>query len=203
MLILYPFSSSSSIDGIKKVTIDDFSGDIKTDCDNLYISQGDYSHFKDFFDKSTLNNSSVYLFRYQVTDFKSEKVSISDSGKSTDIDSENGFVFQMTVNLGFDIIDLTFKKDGKSIVIPAVMSPIDVIHDGTPPIDINDDEAWYEFLVKLIIGAVVVIAVCIFCGPLLSSFLGIVMQGFMEILKLLLLIATAPLRWLWHFLFPK
>ena len=48
----------------------------------------------------------------------------------------DGYFFKETVNLDFDIIDVTFTKNLKNTVIPVVSSPIDVVPSPTPPPDI-------------------------------------------------------------------
>ena len=52
----------------------------------------------------------------------------------------NSYFFQQTVNLDFDIIDVTFSRNGVETVIPVVMDPIDNIPDGTPPVYTQSDK---------------------------------------------------------------
>ena len=49
----------------------------------------------------------------------------------------------------FDIITLTFSKEGKYTVIPVVHDPIDIIGDITPP---PETSTWWERLLQILIG---------------------------------------------------
>ena len=49
------------------------------------------------------------------------------------------YVAQQSVFFDFDVIDLTFNKDGVYTVIPAVSDPIDIVNDLTSPTDMGDD----------------------------------------------------------------
>lgn len=62
----------------------------------------------------------------------------------------------MWVQLDFDIIDLTFTKDGVETVIPVIMSPMDIAADGTPPLDTTKDGlAWWQIILGLILFLVI------------------------------------------------
>ncbi len=64
----------------------------------------------------------------------------------------NAYFFQTDVNLNFDIIDVTYTKGKTSTTIAAVMNPIDVIPNPTPPIittpDSNDE--FWQYGVEMI-----------------------------------------------------
>ena len=114
--ITYP----STFDGIKaiyEVTDADFKDDEKATCDGLFIAERDYAEFKEFYDANKAENV-VYLFRYQVTDFISSeaKHSVPETGLGEKIgawnsEDTNAYFMQETVNLDFDIIDVTCTKD--------------------------------------------------------------------------------------------
>ena len=61
-------------------------------------------------------------------------------------------MFQQSIDLDFDIISLTFNKDGNYTVIAAVSDPINVIAPGDPPADYDDNgwvpkvKSWFEQL---------------------------------------------------------
>ena len=59
---------------------------------------------------------------------------------------------QETVNLDFDIIDVTCTKDNVQTVLPVVSSPIDNIPDGTPPVHTTSDArlAWWQILLAVL-----------------------------------------------------
>ena len=56
----------------------------------------------------------------------------------TDTDT-NAYLCQMWVQLDFDIIDLTFTKNGVETVIPVIMSPMDIVPDLNPPVSTIKD----------------------------------------------------------------
>ena len=73
----------------------------------------------------------IILFRFANTDYYAAPA--FRSGYSGSINDTDTYVAQQTVFLDFDIIDLTFNKDGVYTVIPVVASPTDVIKDFDPP----------------------------------------------------------------------
>lgn len=151
--ITYP----STFDGIKaiyEVTDADFKDDEKATCDGLLLAERDYAGFKEFYDANKAENV-VYLFRYQVTDFISSEAThfVPESGLGEKIgawntEDTNAYFMQETVNLDFDIIDVTCTKDNVETVLPVVSSPIDNIPDGTPPVHTTSDArlAWWQIL---------------------------------------------------------
>ena len=66
---------------------------------------------------------------------------------------------QETVNLDFDIIDVTFTKDGVSTVIPVVSDPIDNIPGITPPANTTDDDGpeWWRIVLAVLLLLIVLV----------------------------------------------
>ena len=162
--ITYP----STFDGIKaiyEVTDADFKDDEKASCDGLFIAERDYAEFKEFYNANKAENV-VYLFRYQVTDFISSEAThfVPESGLGEKIgawntEDTNAYFMQETVNLDFDIIDVTCTKDNVQTVLPVVSSPIDNIPDGTPPVHTTSDKelSWWQILLAVLALILVVI----------------------------------------------
>ena len=162
--ITYP----STFDGIKaiyEVTDADFKSDEKATCDGLFIAAQDYAEFKEFYNAKKAENI-VYLFRYQVTDFISSEAThfVPESGLGEKIgawnsEDTNAYFMQETVNLDFDIIDVTCTKDNVETVLPVVSSPIDNIPDGTPPVHTTSDKSlsWWQILLAVLALILVVI----------------------------------------------
>lgn len=77
------------------------------------------------------------MFRFATSDYYSEAVDIIelDSGFLWSDKHTEGqaYVATESVFFDFDIIQLTFNKEGDYTVIPVVSSPIDIINDITPP----------------------------------------------------------------------
>ena len=155
--ITYP----STFDGIKaiyEVTDADFKDDEKATCDGLFLAEQDYAEFKAFYGANKEENV-VYLFRYQVTDFISSEAThfVPESGLGEKIgawntEDTNAYFMQETVNLDFDIIDVTCTKDNVETVLSVVSSPIDNIPDGTPPVHTTSDErlSWWQILLAVL-----------------------------------------------------
>lgn len=153
---------SATFDGIQAiypVKASDVSGTAKEVSDRLYISESDYEEFYDFYEANK-NTSTVYLFRYQVSDYIAQEATLFSRGSFLWLETweevdTNAYFFQETVNLDFDVIDVTFMNGTTETVIPVVANPIDVVPDATPPVYTESDEKpnWWK-LILLIIGLI-------------------------------------------------
>ena len=170
------------IEAIHAVTEDDFAGTEEEICKRLYISQADFSHFKSYYEQNKAL-CTTYLFRYQTSDYTAQEATLLKQGKVLwsevweDVDS-NAFFFQQTVNLDFDIIDVTFSNGSVDTVIPVVSNPIDVVPDATPPVYTHSDKepAWLKWL-KIAIVAILVIVLVIVGWPILQPVFVMIGQG--------------------------
>jgi hypothetical protein len=120
------------------------------------------------------------LFRYQTSDYIAQEAtlyqyypdgSIFTTGKGWQRCDTNAYFFQQTVNLDFDIIDVTFSNGRVNTVIPVVSNPIDVVPDATPPIYTQSDKdpAWLSWLKTAIKVALLVVFIIIF-WPIIKVF---------------------------------
>ena len=154
------------ISAIHAVTEEEMQGNAVEVAQRLYISNADYEDFYDFY-QNNKNVCTVYLFRYQVSDYISQEATLlkesssafSESFKKVDT---NAYFFQQTVNLDFDIIDVTFSNGSVDTVIPMVSNPIDIIPDATPPVYTQSDRTWSWWM---IIAAIIVLIVIIVFFP--------------------------------------
>ena len=99
------------------------------------IDEFDYGKFKDFYDANKRKND-IFLLRIGVTDYETRHITIQEDnilGWWFDKQKAVGYGAQETVFLNFDMIELTFKYEGKETVISVVASPINVIGSITPP----------------------------------------------------------------------
>ena len=169
--------STTVFDGIQAiypVTKDDLLGTKEEVCKRLYISTADYDGFKKYFDENK-ETATVYLFRYQVSDYISQEASLykgSGAFSFKKVDT-NGYFFQETVNLDYDIIDVTFSNGEAETVIPVVMSPIDHIPSATPPIHTTSDvrNNWWKILLS-VIALIVIIVLLLKFAPWLIYGIG-------------------------------
>ena len=107
------------------------------------------------------NNGKVVLFRFAVTDYYSSTARFEKIGNGGMSDYD-GYVAQETVFLNFDVISLTFRgTEGADVVIPCVADPIDIINGVEAPPDLNTEEDKWALLVRLLVGAFIIIAIII------------------------------------------
>lgn len=162
------------IEAIYPVEDDDFKSDEKKTCDELYIDTSNYKEFRAFYKQAKLHEETVFLFRYyqseyesrEVTEFKYQQILSDKRADLIKLDT-NAYVAQETVNLDFDIIDVTCSKGEIETVIPIVSSPIEIIPDVTPPLITKEDDDFWEKLKKALmyvgiaVGAIIVIEVLV------------------------------------------
>lgn len=103
----------------------------------LLIDKNDVAAFRAYYAAETLKGKTVVLFRFAATDYYAVPLTVAETATGKAVSSEdaiNAELRQGTAFLDFEIISLTFNKDGEQTVIGAVCSPIDAIGDYTPAI---------------------------------------------------------------------
>ena len=143
----------------------DISGTVQQVSQRLFINEADYSDFLSFYNANK-TKSTVYLFRYQVSDYVAQEATLlkentsifGDSFKSVDT---NAYFFQQTVNLDFDIIDVTFSNGERETIIPVVSNPIDIVPDPTPPVYTETDENPNWWIYIAVIAGLIILAIVI------------------------------------------
>ena len=183
---------STKFDGIQAiypVKDSDFEGTAEAVADRLYISKSDYNDFKSFYDANK-KLCTVYLFRYQVSDYMAQEATLFERGKILGIETHekvdtNAYFFQETVNLDFDIIDVTFSSGETKTVIPVVSNPIDVVPDATPPVYTQSDKEpdWLKWL-KIIIAVVLIVVLFIIGWPIIHPLLLVLGQAIAGLIKM-------------------
>ena len=143
------------------------------------------------------------MFRYQVTQYEAEEATLFDLGSkelsyafSTKVDS-NAYFFKETVNLNFNIIDLTFTAYGKDTVVPVVMEPENFFPDASGVPDTTPEPIEWDWLMLLIELAVVAILVGLFVllwDKCLKPVFKIIWDGIKAVFNIL----TWPFRWIWE-----
>ena len=168
---------------IYEVKESDFSGDPDDVAKRLLVNSDDVDDLEDFFDEAKANNERVILFRFANTDYYCAP---AFTPNTTNINSTDTYVAQQTVFLDFDIIELTFNKDGIYHVIPVVSSPMDIVNGFTPPP--LEFEWWKLVLALLILVLLVVIFYPIL--PLIIKLVAVVIKGIIWAI-------TFPFKLLW------
>lgn len=96
------------------------------------VNSSDIRDFKSSFVNASFDDSSLVLFRFGTNDYYSEKASRTEN---TVPGQEDIYISSQTYFTDFDIIQLTFHRDGIYKVIPVVSSPLDIINGITPPLE--------------------------------------------------------------------
>lgn len=127
-----------TIEPIKNVTEKDFRNTDAASASELFVNKDDFADFKKYYDTHNATEN-VFLLRFAVTDYYSDTVSVVTPAEwyevweylpwadGVNIDRSSTYMSQETVFRQFDIIELTFLKEGKETVIGAVASPVDII----------------------------------------------------------------------------
>ncbi len=159
---LQGYVTSTTFDGIPAIyplKETDFSGTDHEISLRLYVDEGEIASLKSYFEnnrapsKEHPNGCTVYIFRYQKSEYVSEQATVAipknifggietdDTSGNMSIVTDNAYFFQETVNLDFDLIDVTFSNGVTSTVIPVAMSPIDILPGGYPPPNFTTNKA--------------------------------------------------------------
>ncbi|MBQ7913826.1 MAG: hypothetical protein IJ308_08875, partial [Clostridia bacterium] len=163
----------SDLKCIYRVKDTDITGDAANDCAKLCIAKSDYDDFCAEYERAKENNETLYLFRYQVSDYMSQTATILGKSEETYAgktiwcaeNTPQGYFFKQTVNLDLDIIDVTLKDEDGASVFAVVSDPIDHVPDGTPPQDptykepesgCNADIPWWVWLILGLVALLIV-----------------------------------------------
>lgn len=182
-------TNTYTVSAIKRVESSDFKANKTATCAGLYIDESDYTEFKNYYDKAKNNNETVYLFRYYQSDYTSYEVveyergegnwSILGSQFGYDYVDTNAYLMQMWVQLDFDIIDLTFTKNGVETIIPVIMSPMDIAADAEPPVITNDEPLdWWQVLLIVLVCFLFLWLIIAFLPQIVNFIIKVVLLPF-------------------------
>lgn len=168
------------IQAIKQVAAADITTPDET-CRRLYIDRADWDGFYSLYEESSKpeNDKTVFLLRFAVdSDYQSNYATVfeyADNADNFTTLTSNAYLAKgMAAYLDFDIIDLTFKRNGVYTVIPVVANPIDIISDVTAPPYENPNgcnNVW--LLLAILLGVVVFIVLSPILVPLIKWLLQI------------------------------
>lgn len=174
---------------IQMLRSEDFA--VSNIADHLKINSNDVSKLKDYFNASVKDNNndgkpdnSVFLFRYALTDYWAQDVVVTTAGNIDTFD-HNAELRQGTQFFDFDILTLTFCKDGDLTVLGVSSSPVDHWSSFTPSVEGKQPE-WLKWL-KIVLLIIVAIIVLILLWPILSPVLSAIIKG-------LIWLITAPFK---------
>ena len=159
-----PNEESRVVAPIQILWADDMEGSNATISERLLVNAKDVASIRETYAKATANDEVVVLFRFATSDYYSKAATIIEPGVGilgADKKYENqAYVASESVFFDFDIIQLTFNKEGIYTVIPVVADPIDAIGGITPPVDLPGELEWYQvvFALAMIILLILVLA---------------------------------------------
>lgn len=167
----------SDVAPIYELKESDLSGSDADISKKLLINSDDVDELKDFFDAAEKNEERVILFRFANTDYYCAPAFAPHVQNITKTDT---YVAQQTVFLDFDIIELTFNKDGVYHVIPVVSSPMDIVNGFTPP---PPKFEWW----KVILALLILVLLFVLIYPILPHVISFVIFIFKWVVKIILL----------------
>ncbi len=181
-----PDEASRTAAPIQILKASDLTGSNTEIANRLMVNISDVDSIKAEYNNAvTVNGASdeekvVVLFRFATSDYYSEAIDIiePDGGflwSDKHIEGE-AYMAKESVFFDFDIIQLTFNKDGVYTVIPVVSSPIDIVNDITPPVNLPDDIQWW----KIILAILLIVLLAVILYPVLPY----VVQGIIWVIML-------------------
>lgn len=145
----------------------------------FYVRKEESADIKVYADNAQKQRETTFLFRFAITDYFEKAITLIDNKQSgfPDINGVARMAIQ-TFFFSFDIIELTFMKNGIYTVIPAVSSPVDVVAPIVPP---NvDRESLLDKIMEILIGvgvAILIIILFVLVWKLLRGSLGLIEDG--------------------------
>lgn len=162
-----PEEESRTVSPIYTVKAEDLKGSDEEISERLLINANDVSALKSYYNEAVTvsgiddEEKQVVLFRFATSDYYSAAVDIMELGKGAfgqdKHTSGQAYRAWESVFLDFDIIQLTFNRDGVYKVIPVVSSPMDIVNAITPPVQMPSEYEWWKILLAVLIVVLLVI----------------------------------------------
>lgn len=152
-----PEEESRTISPIYTLKASDLNGSDEEIAERLLINAADVPALKSYYnDAVTVSGKDdeekvVVLFRFATSDYYSAAVDIMELRTILPDKHTSGQAYRAweSVFMDFDIIQLTFNRDGVYKVIPVVSSPMDIVNSITPPVQLPDDGEWWKILLAV------------------------------------------------------
>lgn len=168
---------------IYELKASDLAGSDEEISSKILVNEDEVSELKSFYTQATANNEKVILFRFANTDYYCEKANVVANGKTS---SDTSYIAQQTVFFDFDIIELTFNKDGVYYVIPAVSSPSDIVNGFTPP---PEEFEWWKLLLALLILVLIIV--------IIAPIMPLIVRFLLTIIKCIIMVIMLPFKLIW------
>ena len=179
--------SYKGISPIKEVSASDMA---QTDIAKHLLIDGSttaLNAFKSFYNQAVKDEKRVVLLRFAQTDYTALPVIAYNNHSGTNLSKDYGkdtYVVQESVFYNFDILELTFNKQGKYTVIPVVHTPLDVYNDVTLPVEDGDGQG-FKYVLGLALGLVLRMMLLYLCPPIFNAFVWLICLPFRLIEKLI------------------
>ena len=160
-----PEEESRTISPIYTLKASDLNGSDEEIAERLLINAADVPALKSYYnDAVTVSGKDdeekvVVLFRFATSDYYSAAVDIMELRTVLPDKYTKGQAYRAweSVFMDFDIIQLTFNRDGVYKVIPVVSSPMDIVNSITPPVQMTDDGEWWKILLAVLLIILLII----------------------------------------------
>ena len=160
-----PEEESKTVSPIYIVQESDLDGNDNEVADRLLINANDVQALRDYFKDATTvsgkddEKKQVVLFRFATTDYYSAAVDIMELRNILPDKHTSGQAYRAweSVFFDFDIIQLTFNRDGVYTVIPVVSSPMDIVNAITPPVQMPSEWEWWQILLAIVLIVLLII----------------------------------------------
>lgn len=160
-----PEEESRTISPIYTLKASDLNGSDEEIAERLLINVTDVPALKSYYNDAVKVSGKddeekvVVLFRFATSDYYSAAVDIMERRTVLPDKHTKGQAYRAweSVFMDFDIIQLTFNRDGVYHVIPVVSSPVDVVGAITPPVEFDGYEWWKILLAVLLLILLIVI----------------------------------------------
>lgn len=144
----------------------------------LYLNNRYAESVKTMYRAAKQRGDNMYVFHFAASDYNSYQVfSSAFAGDDESLwvtgKDEGGFVCRESLFLDFDMLEMTFERDGIQTVLPVQMSPINVIGEVQLPDDYNPPDGVPEWVI-ILIAILILVVVVILCPALLPILVQIV-----------------------------
>ena len=153
--------------------------------DVLYFAESDESNLRNCLAKADANDQSMYLVRFNASQYYQRALAARFNGKSYNNGDESvAYVAEQDIYLNLHVLELTYQNEsGTETVVPVTSNHIDCIADLTvekPPEQVNQEagqdlfgdllDKFKQFgkILAMILGIVAVVLIAVFVVPVVS-----------------------------------
>ena len=160
---------------IVEVTLDDLLINDAVLSRRLFINEGDIPRFRTSAQERISRGERVFLTRFAVTEYRTYLAKTRTGLLNLQVHYD-AYIAQLTAFLDFNVIDLTFERNGTERVIPVVHDPLDIIAGLSPPSNWRptpnrDNCPWWHAVLGWILLAVLAIATLVLIVKVLFALL--------------------------------